>query len=77
MARRIAQIEEEIRALSISDKELLMRTLWEELDGPPDPNVDAAWLEETRRRDTEIDEGVVELLPADEVFKRLEASLKK
>jgi hypothetical protein len=51
--------------------------LWEELDGPPDPDVDAAWLEEARRRDKEIEEGRVELLPADEVFKRFEASLKK
>jgi putative addiction module component (TIGR02574 family) len=77
MARPLAQIEQEIRELSTSDKETLLRTLWEELDGVPDPNVDEAWLEEARRRDKELDEGHVESTAADDVFKRLEARLKK
>jgi hypothetical protein len=49
MARPLAVIEQEIRELSISDKEALLRVLWEELDGPPDEAVDAAWLEEVQR----------------------------
>ena len=77
MARPLAQIEQEIRELSTSDKETLLRALWEELDGEPNPNVDEAWLEESRRRDKELDEGHVQSTPADEVFKRLEARLKK
>jgi len=77
MARPLAKIQEEIRTLSASDKEALLRLLWEELDGPSDPDVDAAWLEEVRRRGQEIDAGQVELVPADQVFRKLEASLKK
>ena len=77
MARPLSKIQEEIRTLSASDKEALLQLLWEELDGPSDPDVEAAWLEEVRRRGREIDSGQVELLPADEVFRKLEASLKK
>jgi putative addiction module component (TIGR02574 family) len=77
MASALEKIQEEIRALSTSDKEVLLRSLWEELDGPPDPDVEAAWLEEVRRRDVEIDQGLVDLIPADEVFARLRSTLKK
>ena len=77
MARSLANLEEEIRALSTADKEALLRSLWAELDGPADVDVDATWLAEAQRRDQELDDGQVQSLPADEVFARLEASLKK
>jgi putative addiction module component (TIGR02574 family) len=77
MARPLAKIQEEIRRLSASDKEALLRLLWEDLDGPSDPDVDAAWLDEVRRRGQQIDSGKIELVPADQVFRKLEASLKK
>lgn len=71
------QIHEEIRALSAAEKETLLRLLWVELDGPPDPNVEAAWLEEVRRRGRQIDRGEVELISADDIFRELGDSLKK
>ncbi len=77
MARPLEEIREEIRALSTSDKEELLRSLWEELDGPPDPDVEAAWLEEIQRRDLELDQGKVQSVPAEEVFKRLRSMSKK
>ena len=77
MARPLAQIQEEIRALSVTEKETLLRVLWEELDGTGDPDVDAAWLAESKRRDQEIEDGAVETIPADDVFRTLEASLKR
>jgi putative addiction module component (TIGR02574 family) len=77
MARPFAVIEQEIRELSVSDKEALLRVLWEELDGSPDEAVDAAWLEEVQRRSRELDEGLVHAIPAEEVFARLEALTKK
>lgn len=77
MARSLASIEQEIRELSVSDKEALLRVLWEELDGPPDVVVDAAWLEEVQRRSREIDEGLVDSIPAEEVFARLESLIRK
>ena len=45
-----------------------------ELTGLPDPDVEAAWLEEAHRRGREIDTGQVELLPADEVFRKLKVA---
>ena len=77
MARALAEIEQEIRELSVPEKEALLRILWEELDGPPDPAVDAAWLEEVQRRSREIDEGLVESIPAEEAFAKLELLIKK
>jgi hypothetical protein len=77
MARSLTILQDEIRALSTADKEALLRGLWEELDGPADPNVDAAWLVEAQHRDRELDEGSVESVPAADVFKRLESSLQK
>jgi len=77
MARSLQQLQEEIRTLSTSDKEALLRALWEDLDGPADPNVDAAWLEEARRRDSELDAGAVDSVPAEDVFEKLRATLKK
>ena len=77
MARPLASLQDEIRALSVPDKEALLRALWEELDGPADQDVDAAWLGEAQRRDQELDDGQVRSVPAKEVFDRLEATLKK
>jgi putative addiction module component (TIGR02574 family) len=77
MARSLQQIQEDIWELSTSNKEALLRALWEDLDGPADPGVDAAWLDEAKRRDAEMDAGSVESVPASEVFERLRASIKK
>jgi putative addiction module component (TIGR02574 family) len=77
MGRPLQQIEEEIRALSANEKEALVRVLLEDLDEPTDPRIDAAWLEEAQRRSREIDDGTVTCVPAEEVFRRLEASLRK
>ena len=77
MARPLSQIEKEVRALSTAEKEALLRVLWEELDGPADPEVEAAWLREVSRRSAEIDSGAVQTVPADEVFRRLHSQLKR
>ena len=50
--------------------------LLEELDGPPDPDAEAAWLEEIQRRSRELDEGSVKAIPAKEVFAKLRGRLK-
>lgn len=77
MGSAVDIIEEQIRALSTSDKEALLRVLLEELDGPADPDIEAAWIEEVRRRDDELDSGRVQAIPADEVFARLRARIKQ
>jgi len=77
MARAVSEIEREIRGLERDDQEQLLRALLEELDGPPDPNVERAWLEEAQRRSRELDAGTVETIPADEVFAKVRDQLKR
>jgi putative addiction module component (TIGR02574 family) len=77
MARSLATLEHEIRTLGTADKEALLRVLWEELDGPPDTEVESAWLAEAQRRSAEIDSGAVQTVPAEQVFAKLETKFKK
>lgn len=77
MARPLAAIQQEIRALSDAEKEEILATLLEELDGPADPDVEAAWLEEANRRSREIDSGAVQCIPAEEAFARIDRILGK
>jgi hypothetical protein len=77
MVRSLASIEREILELDASSQEEILRLLVGRLDGPPDPGVEGAWIEEAQRRNTEIDSGDATCVPADEVFERLDAQLKK
>jgi len=77
MARPIAIIQEDIRQLNDSEKEEVLRTLLEELDGPPDPDVESAWLKAVERRAAELDSGQLQSIPAEEVFRQLDSLLKK
>ena len=77
MARPLQEIQKDVQSLSLGDKEALLRLLWEELDGVPSPKVDAAWLEEAKRRDAEMDADESQSAPAAEVFARLEKTLRK
>jgi hypothetical protein len=77
MTRTLAKIQEAIRTLSVSDKKALLRLLWKELHSLSHPAVDVAWLEEVQRRGQQIDADQVEMVPADQVFRELEASLKQ
>jgi putative addiction module component (TIGR02574 family) len=77
MARSVQEIQQEIQKLSLVEKEDLLRALVIELDMAADPEIDASWIDEAQRRGHEIDEGLVQCVPAEDVFKRLESTLKK
>ena len=77
MARAVSEIEQEIRALPDTEKERLLRALLEELDGPPDPDVELAWLDEIQRRSRDLDAGLVKTIPADTVFAEIRAKLAR
>lgn len=77
MARAIAEIESEIRHLGRPEQERLLRALLEELDGPIDPDADQAWLAEVQRRSADFDAGLVQAIPAEEVFARVRTRLKQ
>jgi len=77
MSTAVAEIEAKIRALSLDDKADLIRSLIAELDGPPDADVEGAWLKEARRRHREIVEGKAQPIPGERVFENLRARLKR
>ena len=77
MARPESEIYEQSQQLSWPEKEELHRTLVAELDGPADPDVEKAWLEESQRRYRELEEGKIEAVPGEVVFERLRARLRQ
>ena len=77
MSTAVAEIEARIRSLSLEDKTELVRALIAELDGPPESDVERAWLEEAQRRHREVLEGKVQAVPGERVFENLRARLKR
>ena len=77
MARAISDIEKEIRSLARPEQERLLRALLEELDGPADADADRSWLEEVQRRSVAFDAGLMESIPAEEVFELVRSRLKQ
>ena len=77
MSTVVAEIEAKIRSLSLEDKTDLVRALIAELDGPADPGVERAWLEEAQRRYREVVEGKVKPISGERVFENLRARLKR
>lgn len=64
MVGPLAKLEHEIRALGTAEKKVLLRVLWEELDGQRDTEVESVWLTEVQRRTSEIESGAVETVPS-------------
>ncbi len=78
MARSIHEIEREIRSLKPEEKVALLRALIADLDDEKiDSEVERAWLAEAQRRRGELEEGLVEAVPAEEVFQRARSRLKE
>jgi len=77
MAKTVEELEREIQSLSDDDRIHLLRDLVADLDGERDPGVEKAWLEEAQRRFRELKDGVVEAIPAQDVFKSARDRLNK
>ncbi len=77
MATVLAELEEKVRALSQGDKAALIRVLIGELDGPPEPGVEKAWIAEAKRRHQELLDGRVKGVPGEQVFEKVQALLAR
>ena len=77
MARDLRDILREVAALPERDRATLAGLLIESLDPEPDPEVEAAWSEEIRRRLAELDAGTVKTIPWEDVRKELFARLNE
>mgnify|MGYP001589460643 FL=1 len=78
MARPLKEIEQELMNLSHEERARLAHELIVSLDQDEqtEEGVEAAWLEEVKRRDAEIDRGEVQTIPADEALRRAHKALK-
>ncbi|MFZ0771672.1 MAG: addiction module protein [Candidatus Sulfotelmatobacter sp.] len=73
---QVSEVLEKALALSTQDPGLIISRLIESLDeGPAEEGAEAAWSDEIKRRVEEIQSGKVEMIPGEEVDRRLAARL--
>jgi putative addiction module component (TIGR02574 family) len=73
---QVSEVLEKALALSTQDRGLIIDRLIESLDDEPaEEGVEPAWSEEIKRRVEEIQSGKVEMIPGEEVDRRLAARL--
>ena len=74
MSPDVSELLKKALALPPEARAALAGSLLESLDdGPADEGVEAAWNEEIKRRIEEIDSGKVQMIPYEEVRRRLAA----
>ena len=71
MANGLEQIYDEALSLPAETRMLLIDKLLESLNLPIQTDIDTLWAEEAERRVSQIDNGEIELIPAEDVFKRI------
>jgi RNA polymerase-interacting CarD/CdnL/TRCF family regulator len=77
MSNVVAEIEEKFRSLSPEAKAELVRSLIADFDGPAETDVERAWLEEAQRRYRKVSSGEVAAVAGEQVFRNLQARLKR
>jgi hypothetical protein len=83
MASRVEKLYEAAQGLSNAEREKLLLLLTHtttadaENSGFASPEIERAWREECDRRVEAMDRGDMELIPAEEVFRRLREQLRR
>lgn len=72
----LKQIEDEALHLSEEERAELAQKLLLSLDAPTTEEIEEDWLVEARRRARELDDGIVQPIPAEEVRKKARALLR-
>ena len=72
----LRNLEFEALRLPTADRAALAQSLLASLDPVDDVDVAVLWLDEAERRSAEIDDGIVETIPADVVQARARALLR-
>ncbi len=72
----IQTIEQEALNLPIEDRARLAERLLSSLDDLTEAEAEKLWLMEAQRRADEIDQGLVELVSAEEMERRIQAILQ-
>jgi putative addiction module component (TIGR02574 family) len=68
MSDPVEELSRKARALPPEDRARLAEELLASLQQDRDPDIEAAWDEEIRRRIAEIENGTATLVPAEQVF---------
>ena len=75
MGRKLNELFREASQLTERERAELAALLLESLEGEPDEDVEAAWVEEIERRVRQIDSGEVQTIPWEQVRAELYARL--
>lgn len=73
MAASVQELESEVLSLSPSERAHLLEVLLDSFE--PDSEVEAAWVAEALRREVEVAEGKVQLVPGGAALERARARL--
>ena len=76
MADLVSELTERAKALPPEERARLAEELLATLD-PGDDDVEVAWDAEIRKRVAEVENGTVQLVPADEAFARVRQALRR
>jgi putative addiction module component (TIGR02574 family) len=71
MPKTLNQIFREAADLPENERATLAGLLIDSLEGPPDPDIEAAWAAEIERRVAEVEAGTVDAIPWEDVRRRL------
>ena len=78
MAKKVEDVVKDVLALSGAERRELVRLLQSQLDaGLEAADAEQVWIEEIERRVAVLDKGDAELIPAADVFRRLEERFSK
>jgi putative addiction module component (TIGR02574 family) len=78
MVRKPEELYKEALKLSEEEREELVRLLTMQADsGWASPEIEQAWMEECDRRMKAIEDGTMELIPADQVYRHVRERLAK
>jgi len=75
MSSTLSDLKSKAALLPEHERAELALSLMESLDGPADPDVEEAWLQEIERRVRQFEKGEATLVPAEEVFARVRRRL--
>ena len=72
----LKQIEDEVLHLPVDERAELAQKLLLSLDSSSEDEIESDWLLEARCRAKELDEGIVQPIPAEEVRRKAEILLR-
>jgi putative addiction module component (TIGR02574 family) len=76
LCMKLKQIEDEVLHLPEEERAALAQKLLLSLDVPTEGEISEDWLVEAQRRARELDEGIVQAVPAEEVRRKARALLR-